>query len=445
MRKRWTLCVLLAVLLCVPWAYAAAEGGYADRKNVEILEMPSARSIVYGEDLSFSTLRGGKAVDPDTGAAVSGVFSWDRPDYVPGVGGQECLCWFTPTGNDADVYREKLFSLPVEVERLEVECVEPPVSLREFVYGEKLKNVPILGGTVLDLYGAEVPGSWQYEKGETVIEAGVQRVTVRFRPEDFLHYKTVSSEIRVVCNPFEPVLEASCEPLLKGARLREAVVLGTALDRNGAAVEGTFAFENGELPVNEDGTYALVFTPADTKNYLPAVTQVTVSVVREPVTVAVSGVLTEGRPLEEARLSVQAKNSAGDTVEGKVVFHGNERWYFRGENQLEASFIPSSDRYAAQDITVSVYVQCRVYVTARVEVGPDEPLSRGKWTVEATDSAGETVPGDLALLQDESVLGRDAPPEGIGAVFIPLDGQTFESPHVVVQVVLTGEEAGETP
>ncbi len=445
MRKRGgAVCLLIAVLMCLPWCAASGQG-YTALKNVEILEMPEARSIVYGEDLSFSTLKGGLAADPDTGETVSGVFSWDRPDYVPGIGTQECLCWFTPTGNDADEYRGKLFSLTVEVERLELECVEQPVCLREFTYGEKLKFVPILGGTVVDAMGNEIAGGWMYENGETVPEAGTRMVRVRFRAEDFLHYKTVTSEVRVVCNPFEPVLEVFCEPVLAGTRLRDAVVLGNALDRNGSLVPGTFAFERGETVVTEDGVYSLVFTPEDGQNYLPAVTEAEVSVARDPITVSVSGVLTEGQPLEEARLSVQAKNLSGETVEGEVLFTGEERWYFRGENQLPACFIPSSPRYAAQEITVSLFVQCRVYVTARIFVRPGQLLSEGKRSVSALNSAGEEVPGDLVLFQEQEDLTAEEAGTSVRAVFIPLDGQTYETPHVSVEVVLTQEEGSASP
>ena len=451
MRKRlMMLCLMIAVASAAGMSAASAD--YYDRKNVEIVQMPTVKSIVYGEDLSAAVLKGGRAADPDTGETISGSFEWDRPDYVPGIGDQECLCWFIPTGYDADRYREKLFTLTVSVHRVELECVELPICLREFVYGEKLKNVPILGGTVLDSYGNEIEGAWTYESGEKQIEAGSEMVKVRFNATDFLHYKSLTAEIRVSCRPFTPEVSAWCEPLLIGSRLKDAMLTGSALDLNGKEIPGVFSFEDEDAVLDGDGSYPVLFVPEDTRNYTSAVCLAHVRAARYPVRVEVSGVLTEGRPLEEARLSVRAENAEGEQVAGSVRFTENMEWYFRGENRVRACFVPDDGKYATQEVTVSLFVQCQVNVWAEIFVTPGQTVGEGLYTLTAVDNVGDEVPGTLALFQEDQDKTWEETGGSVRAVFIPEDGQTYETPRVTVNVVLLKEEPaqgeaeqGETP
>ena len=446
-RRLMMLCLLIAGALTVGWSAASAD--YADRKNVEIVQMPTVKSIVYGEDLSAAALKGGRAADAETGEGVSGVFEWDRPDYIPGIGDQECLCWFIPMGNDADRYREKLFTLTVSVHRVDLECVELPICLREFVYGEKLKNVPILGGTVLDRYGNEIEGTWTYESGEKQIEAGTEMVGVRFNASDFLHYKSLTAEIRASCRPYTPEVSAGCEPLLIGSRLKDAMLFGSAPDMNGKEIPGVFTFENENQVLDGDGSYPVLFVPEDTRNYTSAVCLAEVRAARYPVRVEVSGVLTEGRPLEEARLSVQAADGEGNPVAGSVRFIENREWYFRGENRVRACFVPDDGKYATQEVTVSLFVQCQVNVWAEIFVTPGQTVGEGLYTLTAVDNVGEEVPGTLALFQEDQDKTWEESGGSVRAVFIPEDGQTYETPHVTVNVVLLeetpAEEQEETP
>ena len=80
---------------------------------------------------------------------------------------------------------------------------------------------------------------------------------------------------------------------------------------------------------------------------------------------------------------------------------------------------------------------------------PGQTVGEGLYTLTAVDNVGEEVPGTLALFQEDQDKTWEESGGSVRAVFIPEDGQTYETPHVTVNVVLLeetpAEAQGETP
>ena len=252
---------------------------------------PAASPLVYGQSLSQSTLTGGTAVNPYSGAMenVQGVFEWELRDMVPSVGRQDCTVVFTPIINAADYYEPLYFSVQVDVEKQKTVVAQWPTVSGQLTYGDALGSLTLSGGSARDEWGEEVSGTFRFADEQLTPASGTHQVQVVFVPQDHAHRQEVYGNVQVDVKKAPVTAAAGDVEITYGDVLSDALIYGEATDGNGRTVPGAFAFvQQGQTPsVSESGMKDVIFTPDDQENYESSHTQVQVRVRKAQVTVAV--------------------------------------------------------------------------------------------------------------------------------------------------------------
>ena len=125
---------------------------------------------------------------------------------------------------------------------------------------------------------ADVPGTFVYTPAEgTELNAGAAQVlSVRFTPDDLLHYESTTRTTSISVQPATPTLDWPAPA---------DIVFGTPLDaaqlNATASVPGRFSYTpplGTILPVGDDQALAVRFAPTDSVNYRAAAASVAISV-----------------------------------------------------------------------------------------------------------------------------------------------------------------------
>ncbi len=324
------------------------------------IEAPTGESIIYGQSLAESALVGGAATDPVSGREVDGYFVWSNVDFVPGLGLQQCMCEFIPSGFDAEYFLPVSFRAEVEVCRIPVHIAQAPVCLRHIEYGESIDRAGLFGGVCADPYGAEVPGTWLFSDGGRMPAAGTVSAAAVFVPEDSFHYEEARCAVEVECDPCTPCVSVFCTRALPGMPLSACLLDGWAAGLCGALIPGVFAFRDASVvPPGDAGLYDVTFTPEDSANYLPVTVKVPVVFGLRDVNVEAILEVGEGQKAEEGILTWLAYDDEGLSVAGDLLL--DERFSAlpvgAGES-VGALFIPQNTAVYSE-IPVSVRVTLR--------------------------------------------------------------------------------------
>ena len=319
-RKRF-LALALSVLGGIICLGAAAEEAAFPAPVRPVIEAPAGEGIIYGQPLSESALIGGLATDPVTGRQVEGYFAWANGDFVPGLGVQQCLCEFVPTGFDTEYFLPVTVRAEVEVGRIPSLVVDPPVCMRHIQYGETVDRAGLTGGVCVDPSGNVISGTWFISDGGRTPAAGRTGAEAVFRPDDGFHYEEARCALEVECDPCTPAVAVRCTQAFPLRPLSEYVLDGWAAGLDGALIPGVFAFRDGaRVPDTDAGMYDVTFTPDDGVNFLPVT--VKVPVVFGLRSVAVEAVLevTQGRTVGQGVLIWTAFDEEGLPVAGELKF-----------------------------------------------------------------------------------------------------------------------------
>lgn len=147
--------------------------------NSEILTLPTASSLTFGQTLANATLSGGIA-------NVPGQFSFETPSLAPPVGNSTQTIRFTPTntGNftTANISVVVAKALPV---------IQSPPKPSVILQGEPVRNARLSGGQ------ANIPGSFVFASPADLPVLGISQHVVVFTPADSGNYTSASTLIDV--------------------------------------------------------------------------------------------------------------------------------------------------------------------------------------------------------------------------------------------------------
>ncbi|MDA3911244.1 MAG: FG-GAP-like repeat-containing protein [Bacteroidales bacterium] len=210
---------------------------------------PTASDIEYGQSLSESVLSGGDA-------SVPGLFSFDNPSTVPGLGVYTADVTFTP--DDAVNYTTVSGTVDVTVNQA-IPTVSDWPTASAITYGDALSISTLSGGT------ASVTGTFSFDAPSTTPDVGIYTADVTFAPDDAVNYTTVSGTVDVTVNQVTPTITdwPSASAITYGDALSASTLSGGA-----ASVTGTFSFDApATTPVVGIYTADVTFTPDDVVNY----------------------------------------------------------------------------------------------------------------------------------------------------------------------------------
>ncbi len=394
-----------------------------NKQTPTVETLPDASDIIYGQTLADSVLSGG-AMTNAAGVAVDGSFAFDDATIAPFAGVTNVLVIFTP--DDADNYTTAQLNVNVTVNK-QTPTVETLPDASDIIYGQTLADSVLTGGAVTNAAGVAVDGSFAFDDDSIAPDAGVTNVLVIFTPDDADNYTTTQLNVDVTVNKQTPTVETlpDASDIIYGQTLADSVLTGGAVtNAAGAAVDGSFAFDDATIAPDAGVTNVLViFTPDDADNYTTAQLNVDVTVAQQTPAVdelPVAQMIVEGETLaDSALIGGVVTNMAGDQVAGAFTFDDPDLMPEAGVTNVAVTFTPDD---AANYTTVSLEVEITIElgVTALgtpisfFEDAGIEPEEGDDWDdVDYYDSDG-----DGALNWEEYVAGTD--PMDAGSVFTVL-------------------------
>ena len=204
-----------------------------------------------------------------TYGGISGTYVWDSSDETLNVASDTTrVVRFTPTSTS---YSEFTTDVRIVVGK-SVPTVT--VDISSSTYGTVVKNVTVT-------FDSSTPGKIVWDDETAVLgKLGNVMLGAKFVPDDTTLY--VDVDVTVTINVTKPS-QAGTYAYTTGMKLSDIAVKQTAPV---GGVAGTFAWENGDNVMNEEGTFNrnIVFTPSDTTKYegFTMSVSVTVSAVLAP-------------------------------------------------------------------------------------------------------------------------------------------------------------------
>lgn len=138
--------------------------------------------------------------------------------------------------------------------------------------GDKLSDVSIKSGSIIDSNGNAIPGSYVWEEPSTSLSKdGKTSHMAKFVPTDdrFAKVEHISLSVSTIKNQII-VNKPTAGQIKTGQKLSSSLLTGgSASDAAGKTVPGKFSWADSSLSVNKPGkfSYAVVFTPDDTTKY----------------------------------------------------------------------------------------------------------------------------------------------------------------------------------
>lgn len=235
---------------------------------------PTALPINYGTTLGDVTLQGGEA--SYNGENVPGTFVMNNPLTIPTVGTETYTATFIP--NDLSIY-DKVSNVEVviTVNKADPEIISEPTTSGSLYYGDALSSIQLVGGN------ANVEGvfSWNQESA-TPQSDGNQLVT--FTPTDTNNYNIIDDievNVTVIKVPTKVSQQPTASSIASGSLLSTSVISGGLVvdARDGSTdVEGSWAWQNGGVAVDETGNYTAIFTPTNVDKYEEVTTEILVTI-----------------------------------------------------------------------------------------------------------------------------------------------------------------------
>jgi len=163
----------------------------------------------------------------------------------------------------------------------------PTVADRIYHPSTVLADTDITGGTVKDVSGNSLAGTWSWKEADVIPTVDNDGYVAVFTPEDTVHYQSVEKTISVNVSKATPYIKTAPTATaitygeaLSASTLKDAVVWYSESDEE--AVEGTFTWKEAATKptvADSDKTeYDVVFTPTDAENYNTVETKITLTV-----------------------------------------------------------------------------------------------------------------------------------------------------------------------
>lgn len=307
-------------------------------------------------------------------------------------------------------------------------------------YGQALSSVQ-LDAAATGVNGAALQGTFTYSPGAgTVLNAGIQTLSVTFTPTDSRDYVSVTQSVPLVVDKAMPILNwSSPGRIVYGTAIGSAQLNATATSLSGASIPGTFVYTPSSGTVLGVGTQkvSVTFTPTNTANYAVASASVDVTVTQAQPALTWSGpaAITYGATLSAAQLDASAAGVTGSALPGAFMYSPSLGTLLTaGNHLLSVTFTPSdSVDYAPSTMTVPLVV--------------NKATPPAAWTTPDAITVGTPL-GGAQLNASAAIEGAFAYSPGAGtmlpvgvqtlqAQFTPADTANYNAVPVVVNLRVT--------
>jgi predicted heme/steroid binding protein len=227
----------------------------------------TASGIIYGQDLSASTIIGSMRNSNDS-SSVSGSFAFSAPTTKPSAGVTSYYWTFTPS--DLSNYNSQSGSVSVTTTKATPD-VSGIISASDINYGQPLSSSIISGSMRNTNDDFIVNGSFAFANPTTKPSAGSTSYSWTFTPDDPSNYDSQSGSVSVTTTKATPDVSGiiSASDINYGQDLSSSTISGSMKNINdGSSVTGSFSFASPTtVPSSGSTSYSWIFTPDDSSNY----------------------------------------------------------------------------------------------------------------------------------------------------------------------------------
>jgi hypothetical protein len=307
-------------------------------------------------------------------------------------------------------------------------------------YGTPLSGTQ-LDATATGVTGATLPGTFTYTPPlGTVLQAGLQTLSVSFVPTDIIDYTTpATTTVQLQVNKANPTLAwATPAAITYGTPLSATQLNATATGVTGATLPGTFTYTPPSGTVLQAGlqTLSVSFVPTDTTDYTsPATTtvQLQVNKANPTLTWATPAAITYGTPLSATQLNATATGVTGATLPGTFTYTPPSGTVLQaGLQTLSVSFVPTDTTDYTSPATATVQLQVNkanpilTWATpAAITYGT--ALSGTQLDATATGVNEATLPGIFTYTPPSGTV-LTAGAQTLSVSFVPTDTTDYTSP-----------------
>ncbi len=390
------------------------------RSTPTVTTAPTASAITYGQTLASSTLSNGVA-------SVAGLFDFTDPTTAPAAGTANQSVTFTP----ANTNNHNSFTLNVSV------TVNPATPTITWTNPAPITYGVALSSTQLNATSS-VAGTFTYSPTNgAVLNAGTNTLTAVFSATDSNNYVSqLTNTVTVVVNQATPTIIWT-NPA--------AITYGTALSSTQlnatADVDGAFEYNPTNGAVLNVGTNLLsvVFTPANTNNYISPITN-TVSVVVNQATPTITwtnpAAITYGTALSSTQL-----NATSDAAGSFTYSPSNGAVLNVGTNTLTTVFTADDSTNYVSPLTNTVSVVVN-QATPMITWTNPAAITYGTALSSTQLNATSSVAGTFTYSPTNGAV-LNAGTNTLTAVFTATDSTNFVSP-VTNNVSLVVNKATQT-
>jgi pimeloyl-ACP methyl ester carboxylesterase len=288
-----------------------------------------------------------------------------------------------------------------------------------------------LSATQLDAT-ASVAGSFSYSAAQgTVLNAGLQTVSVTFTPTDTTDYNTTTATIQLTVNKATPTITWATPA---------AITYGTALSTTQldatASVAGALTYSPSVGTVLTAGSQALTanFTPTDTTDYNTASATVTLTVNKATPTITWStpAAVTVGSALSATQLDATA------SVPGSFVYNPTSGTVMStaGNTTLSATFTPTDTTdYNSASATIVLIVNPATKTTPTITWSTPAAITYGTALSATQLNATASVAGSFSYAPSVGTV-LTAGSQTLSVTFTPTDTTDYNSAQASVTLTV---------
>ncbi len=255
------------------WAYASLSKELKIlRWTPVIVTLPTANSMLIGTHLDNATLSGGRA-ELD-GKQVDGSFSWENGSIktIDIAGSATRTVIFTPS--NPNHYNSITCEVEVEVKKYAPKIIQS-LEGTPITYGQPLSKSVLQGSCIamddVKYPSEEVAGSYNWLEPSSYLNAGNQKATVRFTPENQEWYDVIDFTAPVTVNKAHLINPTAKANILYGQIIDEIAPINTTADLIHGIVQGEISWAASvdvhEYPTIGEHDYPIAFKVTD-PNYI---------------------------------------------------------------------------------------------------------------------------------------------------------------------------------
>jgi hypothetical protein len=365
-------------------------------------------AIVYGMALSGTQL--------NASATVPGTFTYspDAAAILP-AGVHTLTTTFTPQDQEHYAVSTRTVTLTVNKATPAISWATPAA----ITYGTAI------GATQLNATTAAAGAMVYSPASGTILNAGTRSLGVVFTPEDTANYHSASANVSLQVQMAVPEITWG-DP----AAITYPTPLSTTQLNATATLPGTMSYNEPLGNVLGSGTYTLraMFSPTDSTNYVPAIKDVTLVVLKA------TPVITWNPANITYPATVTAQLNATADVGGSFAYSPAAGTVLpAGTHTLSVTFTPSHPFYNAATTTRSIVV---AKATPVVSWGNKAPITYGTALTSTQLNATANVPGTFAYSPaGGAVLGAGTQP--LSVTFMPTDAANYNTATGSQTIVVT--------